>query len=231
MESAKRILVVDDEIDICEILKYNLQSEGYEVETANSAEEALQLDIESFNLLLLDIMMGEMSGVTMAIKIKSTPSTRNIPIIFLSAKDTENDKITGLTIGADDYISKPFSIREVILRVAAVLRRSAANVENVVKDGDLCYHTLRIDLAKKVAYVANEDVQLTKKEFEILKLLLENRGKVLSREEIMQKVWSDDVVVLDRAVDVNIARLRKKIEPYAKCITTRQGFGYCFEDA
>lgn len=227
----QHILVVDDEIDLCEILKFNLESEGYIVDTANSAEEALTLDIKKYSLLLLDIMMGEMSGTAMARTLKKNPETSGIPIIFLSAKDTENDKITGLTIGADDYISKPFSVREVMLRVKAVLRRS--NVTVNISEGEeqeIGYQTLKMNLLKKEVTIGDQGIQLTKKEFEILKLLIENKGKVLSREEILKRVWTDEVYVLERAVDVNIARLRKKIEPYSKCINTRQGYGYCFDE-
>ena len=230
MESTKHILVVDDEVDICDILKFNLESEGYIVDTANSAEEALMMNIQKYDLLLLDIMMGEMSGIQMARKIKSVPETANISVIFLSAKDTENDKITGLTIGADDYISKPFSIREVMLRVKAVLRRGTQQLSTSSSDNEIVYNTLRINLLRKNVFIGTQEVQLTKKEFEILRFLLENKGKVFSREEIMKKVWSEDVYVLDRAVDVNIARLRKKVEPYSKCISTRQGYGYCFDE-
>lgn len=223
-----RILVVDDEEDLCEILKFNLENEGYEVDTANSAEEALKLDLVGYDLLLLDIMMGEISGFKMANMLKKDKKTAGIPIIFITAKDTENDTVTGFNLGADDYISKPFSLREVIVRVKAVLRRTVKNATEKLPE-QLIYNTLIIDIAQKKASINNEEVSLTKKEFEILFLLLQHKERVFSREEILAKIWSDEVYVLDRTIDVNITRLRKKIGEYGKCIVTRLGYGYCFE--
>ena len=222
-----RILVVDDEEDLCEILKFNLEMEGYQVDTANSAEEALKLDLPSYNLLLLDVMMGEISGFKMASMMKKNKDTAGIPIIFITAKDTENDTITGFNLGADDYISKPFSLREVIMRVKAVLRRTA-NVQTREQE-QLQYRDLVIDIPKKKVTISEEEISLTKKEFEILLLLLQNQGRVFSREDILAKVWHDEVYVLDRTIDVNITRLRKKIGNYGKYIVTRLGYGYCFE--
>lgn len=223
-----RILVVDDEEDLCEILKFNLENEGFEVDTANSAEEALKMDIGSYNLLLLDVMMGEISGFKMANMLKKDKKTDKVPIIFITAKDTENDTVTGFNLGADDYISKPFSLREVIARVKAVLRRTAtAEAEQAPER--LVYQSLVIDITKKKVSIDGEEVQLTKKEFEILLLLVQNKGRVFSREDILARIWSDEVYVLDRTIDVNITRLRKKIAEYGKCIVTRLGYGYCFE--
>ena len=222
-----RILVVDDEEDLCEILKFNLEMEGYQVDTANSAEEALKLDLPSYNLLLLDVMMGEISGFKMASMMKKNKDTAGIPIIFITAKDTENDTITGFNLGADDYISKPFSLREVIMRVKAVLRRTA-NVQTREQE-QLQYRDLVIDIPKKKVTISGEEISLTKKEFEILLLLLQNQGRVFSSEDIQAKVWHDEVYVLDRTIDVNITRLRKKIGNYGKYIVTRLGYGYCFE--
>ena len=223
-----RILVVDDEEDLCEILKFNLENEGYEVDTANSAEEALKMDISSYNLLLLDVMMGEISGFKMANMLKKDKKTAHEPIIFITAKDTENDTVTGFNLGADDYISKPFSLREVIARVKAVLRRTAT-VETEKAPEQITYQTLTIDITKKKVSIDDEEVALTKKEFEILFLLLQNKGRVFSREDILARIWSDEVYVLDRTIDVNITRLRKKIGIYGKRIVTRLGYGYCFE--
>lgn len=223
-----RILVVDDEEDLCEILKFNLETEGYEVDTALSAEEALKMNLSQYQLLLLDVMMGEISGFKMASMLRKDENTANIPIIFLTAKDTENDMLTGFNLGADDYISKPFSIRQVLARVKAVLRRTS-DKEKVESSERLEYETLALDMKRIKATVNGEEVPLTKKEFEILKLLLENRGNVFSREEILSRIWKDEVYVLDRTIDVNITRLRKKIGPYGKNIVTRLGFGYCFE--
>ena len=223
-----RILVVDDEEDLCEILKFNLENEGYEVDTANSAEEALQMDISRYNLLLLDVMMGEISGFKMARMLKQDKKTAQIPIIFITAKDTENDTVTGFNLGADDYISKPFSLREVTARVKAVLRRTTSPESGRVPE-QLIYKSLVLDIVKKKVCINGEEAPLTKKEFEILLLLLQNKGRVFSREDILNKVWSDEVYVLDRTIDVNITRLRKKIGDYGKCIVTRLGYGYCFE--
>ena len=223
-----RILVVDDEEDLCEILKYNLENEGYEVDTANSAEEALKMNISSYHLLLLDVMMGEISGFKMANLLKKDKKTAQVPIIFITAKDTENDTVTGFNLGADDYISKPFSLREVIARVKAVLRRTATSDTEKAPE-QLCYQSLVIDITKKKVSIDGEEVPLTKKEFEILFLLLQNKGRVFSREDILSRIWSDEVYVLDRTIDVNITRLRKKIGTYGKRIVTRLGYGYCFE--
>lgn len=222
-----RILVVDDEDDLCEILKFNLEMEGYKVDTANSAEEALKLDLTQYNLLLLDVMIGEISGFKMARMLKANKDTVNIPIIFITAKDTENDTITGFNLGADDYISKPFSLREVIMRVKAVLRRTA-NLQRKESE-ELQYKGLVINVPQKKVTIEGEEISLTKKEFEILSLLLQNAGRVFSREDILSKVWNDEVYVLDRTIDVNITRLRKKIGEYGKNIVTRLGYGYCFE--
>lgn len=228
-EKDSRILVVDDEQDLCEILKFNLETEGYQVETANSAEEALEKDIASYNLLLLDVMMGGMSGFQLAKQLKNSEVTAHIPIIFLTARDTENDTVTGFNLGADDYISKPFSIREVMVRVRAVLRRTASRLEGAEELAVISYQGLLLNLDKKSVSVDGEDVPFTKTEFELLRLLLEERGRVFSRQELIDRVWPKDVLVLDRTVDVNITRMRKKIGKFAKCIVTRLGFGYYFD--
>ena len=223
-----RILVVDDEQDLCEILKFNLETEGYQVDTAYSAEEALTMDLTSYHLLLLDVLMGEMSGFALARKLQGNAATASLPIIFLTARDTENDMVTGFNLGADDYISKPFSIREVLVRVRAVLRRTGnANAEDA--ESTLQYQGLQLNLSNKTVTVNGEVVPFTKTEFELLHTLLEEKGRVFSRQEIINKVWRSDVLVLDRTVDVNITRLRKKIGPFSKCIVTRLGFGYLFE--
>lgn len=215
-----RILVVDDEEDICAILKFNLSKAGYDVSTANSAEEALSLDVTSFDLLLLDVMMGGMSGFELTRKLKADPATESVPVMFITTKDTENDAVEGLDIGADDYISKPFSVREVVSRVRAVLRRTAVRKES----------GLSIDDEKKVVSVDGSPVSLTRIEYDIFKLLFINKGKVFPREEILSSVWPDDVIVTDRTVDVNITRLRKKIGEYGDRIVSRHGFGYYYDE-
>lgn len=228
MDNNYRILVVDDEQDLCEILKFNLETDGYTVEMANSAEEALEMNIESFNLLLLDVMMGGMSGFALVKQLKAEPATKDIPIIFLTARDTENDTVTGFNLGADDYISKPFSIREVLVRVRAVLRRTAEH-NGVPQSNVISYQGLELNLDKKTVSIDGEDIPFTKTEFEILHLLLDEKGRVFSRQELIDRIWPKDVLVLDRTVDVNITRLRKKIGRFSKCIVTRLGFGYYFD--
>jgi len=225
-----RILVVDDEEDLCEILQFNLETEGYQVDVAYSAEEALKKNITDYNLLLLDVMMGEMSGFKMARQLNENPKTASIPIIFLTAKDSETDRLTGFNIGADDYISKPFSIREVLARVKAVIRRVDNKKEEAKPNQKLTYESLVMTLDNKKVVLEGVEIPFTKKEFEILRLFLENKNRVFSRDEMLTRVWSDEVIVLDRTIDVNITRLRKKIGPFGKNIVTRLGYGYCFEE-
>ncbi|MFI3265803.1 MAG: response regulator transcription factor [Rikenellaceae bacterium] len=229
MADTKKILVVDDEESLCEILQFNLEVEGYNVDVAYSAEQALEMNLESYDLLLLDVMMGGMSGFKMAKQLKKNPKTENTPIIFCTAKDTEDDTVMGLNIGADDYISKPFSTREVVARVKSILRRTSSSGPASIAKSEISYETLKVDLAKKVCTLDGIEVQLTKKELDILSLLMQNRGRIFSREEILRLAWSDEVIVLDRTVDVNITRLRKKIGPYGDHIVTRLGYGYGFE--
>lgn len=224
----QRILVVDDEESLCEILKFNLETEGYEVTTALSAEEALQLPLESFQLFILDVMMGAMSGFELARHLKEHPATAATPIIFCTARDTEDDTVCGLNLGADDYIPKPFSMREVQARVRSVLRRTHIPTREESSEEFLSFEGLELNLREKCCCVNETPISLTKKEFEILVLLLKSRNTIFSREEILYRVWSDEVVVLDRTVDVNITRLRKKIGPYGPHIITRVGYGYGF---
>jgi len=248
-----KVLVVDDEQDLCEILQYNLETEGYEVVTANSAEEALEqicnsqfmIDhVESFgiqnslpDIILLDVMMGEMSGFQMARKLKDNPETAHIPIIFITALDGEDNTVKGLNIGADDYIAKPLSMKEVKARVKAVLRRVEAHPGPPKGRGILDtpsnlinYEGIRLDLDSKSATLDGEELSLTKLEFELLALFLQHPNKVYSRNDLLEMCWPDDVLVLDRTVDVNITRLRKKLGRYGKQIKTRVGYGYYWEE-
>lgn len=222
-----KILVVDDEEDLCEILKFNLEAEGYAVTTAHSAEEALQLDLAAFRLLLLDVMMGGLSGFALARQLRQQETTRYLPIIFLTARDTETDLLTGFNVGGDDYIPKPFSIREVLARVHAVLRR-AGETEARTMPHTLRHEGLVLNIDLKTVSVEGQDVPFTKTEFELLSLLLNEPGHVFSRQELISRVWPSDVLVLDRTVDVNITRIRKKVGVYARNIVTRLGFGYYF---
>lgn len=223
----KKILVVDDEQDLCDILLYNLRAAGYQAEAVYSAEEALD-KVQSFDLLLLDVMMPGLSGFELARRLKDNEATAATPIIFLTAKDTEEDMLHGFGLGADDYIKKPFSVREVVARAKAVLSRSLP--QPLKKEGSLEYEGLSIDLSHKSVTVDGEAVALTKTEFELLALLLSHRGKVLSRQQILDSVWPQDVIVTDRTVDVNVTRMRKKIGRYGQMIVSRQGFGYVFEN-
>ncbi len=228
MEKSKRILVVDDEETLCEALKFNLEEEGFEVDTALSAEEALCLDLASYNLVILDIMMGEISGTRLAGIMKSKPETAAIPIIFCTARDSEDEMVKGLDLGADDYITKPYSIRNIIARVKAVLRRSTAIPEK--PSHSISFEGLTVDPVSKTCNVDGQYVKMPRKEFEILLTLLKNRGRIFSREELLNLIWPDEVVVVDRVVDVNITRIRRKIGRYGSHITTRSGYGYGFVD-
>ena len=224
------ILVVDDESDLCEILQFNLETEGYEVVTTNSAEEALKLPLQEYALILLDVMMGEMSGFQMARKIKNNPATAQIPIIFITALDDEDSTVKGLNIGADDYIAKPLSMKEVKARVKAVLRRANSQPhQGEVADSKIRYEAITLDLNAKTVTLDGKDLALTKLEFELLSFFLRNPDTVFSREELLARCWPQDVYVLDRTVEVNITSLRKKIGRYGKQIKTRIGYGYCFE--
>lgn len=225
MSDPHKILVVDDEKDLCEILQFNLSSEGFDIDVAYSAEEALNKPLEQFDLLLLDVMMGGMSGFKLADKIRKDLGLP-VPIIFLTARETENDMLTGFNVGADDYLAKPFSIKELVARIRAVLRRGK-NVE--IRPRTINFGKLEIDLNRKLVSIDSEQILLTRKEFEILVMLASNKGKYLSRQEILDRIWSDDVIVTERNVDVNIARLRKKIGEYGPNIKGRSGYGYCFE--
>ncbi|NLE63979.1 MAG: response regulator transcription factor, partial [Bacteroidales bacterium] len=220
-----RILVVDDEESLCEILKFNHEKEGYEVDTALSAEEALTMNIASYQLLLLDVMMGEISGFKLASILKNSKTTSSIPIIFCTAKDTEKDTVEGLNLGADDYISKPFSVKEVIARVKAVLRRIKQEQQKQNPSKIISYEDLVIDSDSKKASIKGQTLALTKKEFELLLLFVSHPNVVFNRESLLEKIWHDDVYVIDRTIDVHITRLRKKIVPYDKQLVTRLGYG------
>ncbi len=220
--------MVDDEETLCEALRFNLEAEGYSVDTVLSAEEALTMDLEIYSLILLDIMMGEISGMQLASILKKREKTAHIPIIFCTAKDAEDDMIGGLDLGADDYITKPYSIRNVLARVRTVLRRAARNEVPQSKNAPVVFQGISVFPERKLCTVNGEEVKMPRKEFEILLMLLCNPGRVFSREEILQRIWPEEVVVLDRVVDVNITRLRSKLGEYGKNIITRPGYGYGF---
>jgi len=225
-EKEYKILIVDDEEDLCEILQFNLEGEGFETEVAYSAEEALKKDIGSFHLILLDVMMGEMSGFKLA-KLLRKERELSVPIIFITAKTTEDELLTGFSLGADDYISKPFSVKEVVVRVKAVLKRGS--LDKQPEQSSLGLDDLVVNLKKRKVKIAGKVVDLTRKEYEILVLLLKSEGSILSREEILNRVWDEDVVVSKRTIDVHITHLRKKLGNYGKCIRNKQGYGYALE--
>lgn len=228
MNDTSRILVVDDEETLCEALRFNLEADGYAVDTALSAEEALTMDLSAYSLILLDIMMGDISGMQLASILKKKDSTAHIPIIFCTAKDAEDDMIGGLDLGADDYITKPYSIRNVLARVRTVLRRTTANEKPKSENGAVEFQGISVSPERKLCTVNDEEVKMPRKEFEILLMLLRNPGRVFSRGEILKKIWPEEVVVLDRVVDVNITRLRSKLGEYGKHIVTKPGYGYGF---
>lgn len=224
----KRILVVDDEYDLCEILQFNLENEGYQVDTALSAEDALKKLRLDHSLMLLDVMMDGMSGYQLAKKLRNEMHN-NIPIIFLTAKNSENDMLTGFSIGGDDYIAKPFSVKEVLARVKAVIRR-VESLNTDVESDVINFDDLVLNKKHKSVTVKGETVNLTKKEYLILLILLENKGNYLERDTILKNVWDDETYVLERTVDVHVARLRKKLGTLGEHISSRAGFGYSWID-
>lgn len=229
-ERKTRILVVDDEETLCEALRFNLEAEGYDVDVAYSAEQVLGLDITKYNLILLDIMLGVMSGTELAARLKSNPATSTTPIIFCTARDNESDMIDGLNLGADDYIAKPYSIANVLARVKAVLRRTD-NAATARSDSDrLVYENLVIDRRGKLCFLDGKDLKMPRKEYELLLTFLENRGKIFSRSELLLRIWPDEVVVLQRVIDVHINRMRTRLGALGKHIVTRSGYGYGFID-
>jgi len=221
-----KIFIVDDEPNICEILEFNLANEGYETTTAYSAEEALEKLDPIHDLIILDVMMGGMSGYKLAETLRRGENT--IPIIFLTAKDTENDMLTGFSVGGDDYISKPFSIKEVLARVKAVLKRKKESGNSEAEKRQIVFENVIIDLELKEVRIDAEKITLTKTEFEVLVLLAEHPERVFSREEIIDKIWVETPYITERTVDVHITRLRKKLGAYSSLITNRSGYGYRF---
>lgn len=236
-----KILVIDDEEALCDILKYNLEKEGYKVDCAYSAVEALERDdLTSFSLFIVDIMMERLSGYDFVQRLRSSTATEQLPVIMCSALGDEDDKVTGLNIGADDYIAKPFVIAEVIARVRAVLRRATPvvktpetktdNFNDLALAPDIVYKDIRIDQNGKICFIEEKEVPLTRTEFDLLVFFLTHRNRIYSREQIIREVWAPDVVVSNRAIDTNLTRLRKKLGDYGNNIVTRLGFGYGFKE-
>ena len=219
----KRILIVDDEPDLCDIVQFNLEASGMEVQAVYSAEEALALNLSQFDLLLLDVMLPGISGFELAAKLREKPLTAQLPVIFLTARDAEADTLCGFGLGADDYVSKPFSVKELVARVKAVLSR-VANRTSVIRHEELV-----MDMMRKQATIDGVELMLTRTEFDLLWLMMQHRGKVFTRQQLLEQVWPSDVVVSERTVDVNVTRLRKKMGRYGDCLCTRQGYGYYFK--
>lgn len=231
----KRILVVDDEETLCDVMAFNLEAEGYVVEKAYSAEEALAYDLSEFDLILLDIMMGEISGLQLVRIMRSNPATASVPVIFCTAKDAEDDMIRGLDTGADDYITKPYSLQTVLARIRSVLRRASSSSRDNTSSSStpmLTVQFMGLQLSRRThtCMVDGEEVRMPRKEFEILFRLLSDRNRVFSRAELLSEVWPGETVVADRAVDVNVTRIRQKIGRYGRHIITRSGYGYGFMD-
>ncbi|MGM9803239.1 MAG: response regulator transcription factor [Muribaculaceae bacterium] len=224
MERKRKILVVDDESVLCDVLKINLEFAGYLVDTVQSAEAALQCDLTAYDMFILDVMMEKMSGFELAKNIRSNPALANVPIIFCTALDSEADLLKGFNSGADDYIKKPFSMSELIVRVRSVLRRYEAGHKSRIE-----YKTMVIDEDERRCLINGVELQLTKKEFNLLFYLMSNANQAFTREELLESVWEDDVLVVDRTIDVNINRLRKKLGEYGNNIFTKSGYGYGFK--
>jgi len=222
-----KILVVDEDEDLCEMLRFNLINVGYPVDICYSAEEALLKKIQDYSLVILDVALGVISGFKMAHIIRNDPKTANTPIVFLSARNSENDRLTGFSLGADDYITKPFSIPELMARINAIISR--INTKKMSTIQVISYEGLNLNLTNKQVILEGEDVWFTKKEFEILKLFIENKNRIFTREELLTRIWHEESFVLNRTIDVNITRIRKKIGLYEKNIVTKLGLGYSFE--
>lgn len=222
-----KILVVDDEHSICELMKINLEIAGYSVDMAFSAEAALEMPLEEYSLMVFDIMMGEMSGLELVSRIRSDKRIADVPIIVCTALGNEEPLVEGFSRGADDYIRKPFSMREFVSRVRRLLERTGRQAKTERKRVE--YETLSLDMELKSCTIDGEEVSLTKKEFDLLCLFLSNPNKIFSREELLNRIWEANTYVIDRTIDVNINRLRKKMGRYGAMIVTKQGYGYGFK--
>lgn len=229
----KKVLVVDDEKDIVDILKYNLERENeFVVLTAKDGREALELADSIPDLIVLDIMMPELNGFEVCKQLKSNPATSKIPIIFLTAKENEIDEILGLEIGADDYISKPISPRKVLARIKSVIRRTSGDYEKPSRlEDNVKFKNLEVDSSSHSVKINEREIFFPKKEFQLLHFLLSNRGKVYSREILLNQIWGENIYVVDRTVDVHVAKVREKLGEYSEYIETIKGLGYRFKDA
>ena len=230
--SKEKILVVDDEKDIVELLQYNLEKEGYKISAVFSGEQCLEnVKTELPDLILLDLMLPEIDGLDVCKFLKNNSQTSHIPIIMLTAKGEETDIVLGLELGADDYITKPFKVRELLARVKAVLRRTKNNIPPLSKEKDIIkFKDLVIDSIKHQVTLKDQPLSLTSTEFKLLKFLASHPGKVFTREQLLNQVWSEDSFIVDRAVDVHIRRLRQKLLTASDYIITIRGVGYRFKE-
>ncbi len=226
----EKIVVIEDEDDILEVIAYNLKREGYEVVTSTSGEDGLEkIEKSSPHLVVLDLMLPEIDGIELCRKLKSDPLTRAIPVIMVTAKGEESDVVLGLGVGADDYITKPFSPRELVARVKAVLRRSHTRPEGESRDR-IARGGVVIDPQRHDVQVDGEPVTLTATEFRLLHFLASHPGRVFTRDHLLSRVIGEDAIVIDRNIDVHVRSIRKKLGPYRELIETIRGVGYRFKD-
>ena len=224
---SQKILIIEDEPDIRKTLEYNISREGYEVISASSlAEGREKLESASFSLLLLDLMLPDGSGLDLCRELKQDKSLSSMPVIILTAKDDEVDKVVGFELGADDYVTKPFSVRELILRVKAVLKRGVSKSDNVEVQRQ--FGELKIDVDSHEVFVNDEQISLTALEFKLLRQLVDRRGRVQSRDQLLSDVWGYSSDVTTRTVDTHIKRLREKLGDMGKYVQTIRGVGYKF---
>jgi two-component system alkaline phosphatase synthesis response regulator PhoP len=228
MTPQKSILVVDDEQDIVDLVKYNLQREGYTVLTAKNGKEALQQSQKIPSLILLDVMMPEMNGLDLLKKLKNDPEMKEIPVVFLTAKSSEVDEVLGLELGADDYIIKPISIPKLIARIKTVLRKSEGQPPSTDQLKELKFGVIEIIPANHIVRIEKKEVFFPKKEFEILTFLVRHRDQVITRERLLNAIWGQNVYVVDRTIDVHIRKIREKLGVHAEYIETIKGIGYRF---
>lgn len=224
-EQPCRILIADDEPLVCELMQFNLEKEGFEVDVFRNVDEAYQADLPNYNLFIIDVMMNDMMGMNFAHHLKQTKSTTSIPLIFCTACDGESDIINGLNSGADDYILKPFSMKEMIARVNAVLRRHRMSTPTPPAKVLTC-RDMRINIDEMTVYIGDKLIDLTNNEFYLLTLFVNNRNRLFSHNEIIDTIWPGEMPVSRRTIDINIARLRKKLGDYAEQLVDRPGFGY-----
>ncbi|MEI6753407.1 MAG: response regulator transcription factor [Paludibacter sp.] len=222
------ILIIDPDKDFCGYLQSNLKSEGYHVETCQSAKDILDLKLDQYDLVILETQLKDVSGFKVVHELRNNHDTASLPIFFMSSKPGENEMMTAFSVGADDFLTKPFYIRELVARIKVILRRSEEQKNLNVEM--LTYNQLKLNLSKMQVKVDEKTVPFTRKEFEIMKLFLENKNRIFSREDLLRLIWTEEAFVLGRTIDVNITRIRHKIGNYGNHIVTKIGKGYSFEE-